>query len=229
MPTATRPPASVAPLSIPPTTSPRASRKGARTISFLDDTEHQRFKQITPEGTTLYIAAFGVLTEVSNPGTTSAKWTDYLSAGSARVGMRVLQVASETLTTRYFHTDNLGSISVISDENGVVQERLAYDAWGKRRNPNGTDDPTDSITSQTTRGFTGEEELSVSGLVHLNGRVYDPFLARFTSPDTVIEDPYNTQGWNRARSSIWRRGAWRMRSKAAKKISGILSTLILVG
>jgi RHS repeat-associated protein len=138
-----------------------------------------------------------VLTEVSNPGTTSAKWTDYLSAGSARVGMRVLQVASETLTTRYFHTDNLGSISVISDENGVVQERLAYDAWGKRRNPNGTDDPTDSITSQTTRGFTGEEELSVSGLVHLNGRVYDPFLARFTSPDTVIEDPYNTQGWNR--------------------------------
>jgi hypothetical protein len=83
--------------------------------------------------------------------------------------MRVIQTASETLSTRYFHTDHLGSISVITDENGLVVERLSYDAWGKRRNPDGTDDPTGSITSQTTRGFTGEEELSVSGLVHLNG------------------------------------------------------------
>ena len=32
--------------------------------------------------------------------------------------MRVLQTASETLNTRYFHTDHLGSISVITDENG---------------------------------------------------------------------------------------------------------------
>jgi len=116
---------------------------------------------------------------------------------SGASGMRVLQTASETLTTRYFHTDNLGSISVITDESGTVQERLAYDAWGKRRNANGTDDPTDSITSQTTRGFTGQEELSVFGLVHLNGRVYDPFLARFTSADTITESPYSTQGWNR--------------------------------
>ena len=71
--------------------------QGARTISFLDDTDHQRFKQVTPEGTTLYIAAFGVMAELNNPGTLSAKWTDYLSVGSAKVGMRVLQVASETL------------------------------------------------------------------------------------------------------------------------------------
>jgi hypothetical protein len=49
---------------------PSSITQGARTISFLDDTEHQRFKQVTPEGTTLYIGAFGVLAEVQNPGTT---------------------------------------------------------------------------------------------------------------------------------------------------------------
>lgn len=103
---------------------PSSITQGTRTISFLDDTEHQRYKQITPEGTTLYITAFGVLAEVSNPGTSSARWTDYLSVGNAKVGMRTLQVASETLTTRYFLTDHLGSISVITDEYGVVQERL---------------------------------------------------------------------------------------------------------
>jgi hypothetical protein len=64
-----------------------------------------------------------VLAEVQNPGTTGQKWTDYLSVGDAKVGMRVIQTASETLSTRYFHTDHLRSISVITDENGLVVER----------------------------------------------------------------------------------------------------------
>src|SRR5882757_10195095 len=109
------------------------------------------------------------------------------------ISRRVINVAAQTVSTRYFHTDHLGSVSVITDENGLVVERLSYDAWGKRRNPNGTDDTAGSITSQTTRGFTGEEQLSVAGLVHLNGRVYDPILARFTSADTITESPFSTQ------------------------------------
>jgi RHS repeat-associated protein len=138
-----------------------------------------------------------VLAEVTNPGQTAQKWTDYLSVGDAMVGMRIVQTASETVTTRYFHADHLGSISVITNEAGAVVERLSYDAWGKRRNPNGTDDTTGSITSQSSRGFTGEEQLSVSGLVHLNGRVYDPIIARMTSADPTIPRPLSTQGWNR--------------------------------
>src|SRR5581483_813279 len=51
--------------------------------------------------------------------------------------------------------------------------------------------------SQTTRGFTGEEQLQVASLVHLNGRVYDSLLARFTSADPTVTDPTNPQGWNR--------------------------------
>jgi RHS repeat-associated protein len=176
---------------------PASITQGTRTISFLDDTEHQRFKQVTPEGSTLYISAFGVLAELANPGASGERWTEYLSVGNAKVGMRSLQTASETLTTRYFHTDHLGSIAVITNENGVVVERLSFDAWGKRRNPDGTDDTTGSITSQSTRGFTGEEQLSVAGLVHLNGRVYDPLLARMTSADPTVTDPMNPQGWNR--------------------------------
>lgn len=37
----------------------------------------------------------------------------------------------------------------------------------------------------------------MAGLVHLNGRVYDPLLARFTSADPTVTDPMNAQGWNR--------------------------------
>ncbi|MGJ5176511.1 RHS repeat-associated core domain-containing protein [Bradyrhizobium oligotrophicum] len=176
---------------------PASITQGTRTISFLDDTDHQRFKQVTPETTTLYIAAFGVIAEVSNPGTASARWTDYLSVGGATVGIRVTQGGVATSSTRYLHQDHLGSVAVITNENGVVQERLSYDAWGKRRFANGTDDTAGSISSQTTRGFTGEEQLSVTGLVHLNGRIYDPILARMTSADPVVSRPSSTQGWNR--------------------------------
>ena len=105
----------------------------------------------------------------------ASEWVDYVGAGGAMLGMRVL--SGSTVTTRYFHTDNLGSIAVITDTSGNVVERDGYDAWGKRRFPTGADDPTDSITSQTMRGFTGQEELADVGLVHLNGRVYDPFVA----------------------------------------------------
>lgn len=174
---------------------PSSITQGTRTISFVDDTDHQRFKQVTPEGTTLYVGGFGVSAELSNPGASTAKWTDYVSVGNAKVGMRVN--ASGTLTWQYFKIDHLGSIVALTNGGGSMVQKLSYDAWGKRRNPNGTDDPTGSITSSTNRGFTGEEELSVSGLVHLNGRVYDPLLARFTSADPTVTDPTNMQGWNR--------------------------------
>ncbi|SMN17254.1 Rhs family protein [uncultured Candidatus Thioglobus sp.] len=35
------------------------------------------------------------------------------------------------------------------------------------------------------------------GFIHMNGRVYDPSIGRFLSADTYIQDPYNTQSYNR--------------------------------
>ncbi|MDX5365615.1 MAG: hypothetical protein LPK88_04235 [Alphaproteobacteria bacterium] len=98
---------------------------------------------------------------------------------------------------RYFTTDHLGSVAVITDELGAVVERLSFDAWGKRRHPDGTDDPSGSITSQTTRGFTGHEMIDEVGLVNMNGRVYDPEIGRFMSADPFVQDPTNTQSLNR--------------------------------
>ncbi|MDC7789639.1 DUF637 domain-containing protein [Rhodoplanes sp. TEM] len=176
---------------------PASITQGSRTISFLHDTDHQRVKQVSPEGTTLYIAGFGVLAELSGAGGPAARWTDYLAVGNAKVGMRVTEVASQTISLRYFHLDHLGSVSVLTNEAGVVVERLSYDAWGKRRHPNGADDVTGSIESQTTRGFTGHEQLDSVALVHMNGRVYDPLVGRMISADPTVPDPLNAQAWNR--------------------------------
>jgi hypothetical protein len=35
------------------------------------------------------------------------------------------------------------------------------------------------------------------GFIHMNGRVYDPQIGRFLSADPHIQDPYNTQSYNR--------------------------------
>jgi RHS repeat-associated protein len=99
--------------------------------------------------------------------------------------------SDSSIVTRYFHTDNLGSIAVITDgTTGAVVERDSYDAWGKRRCLNGSDNPSCiPATFQTTRGFTGQEELADVGLVHLNGRVYDPLIGRMMSADPMVPPP----------------------------------------
>jgi RHS repeat-associated protein len=172
---------------------PATITQGTRTISFGHDPEHQRFKQVTPEGTTFYFSAFGIYVECQSGAN---RWNEYLIVGGSTIGMRFLY-SDESVYTRYFHYDHLGSVSVVTDENGNVLERDSYDAWGKRRYPDGTDDPSGSITSLTTRGFTDQEMLAVFNLVHLNGRVYDPLVGRMMSADPTVPDPLNGQAWNR--------------------------------
>ena len=77
--------------------------------------------------------------------------------------------------------------------------RYAYDPFGKRRLTNGTRDATGSLVIDwkptldwgTDRGFTGHEQLDDIGLVHMNGRIYDPVLARFLQADPTPQDPAN--------------------------------------
>jgi len=173
---------------------PNSITQGAKTITFAHEVDHQRFKQVSPEGTTLYLDAFGIHVELFRSAT--SQWHEYLSVGGRMIAVRFLH-SDETVQTRYFHLDHLGSVSVLTDETGAVVQRLSYDAWGKRRFPDGTDDPAGSITSQTPLGFTGQEQLADVGLVHLNGRVYDPLVGRMMSADPFVPDAMNGQAWNR--------------------------------
>jgi RHS repeat-associated protein len=96
---------------------------------------------------------------------------------------------------RYFHHDHLGSVAAVTDGiTGAVIERLAYDPWGKRRYPNGAADTSDALLGLTTdRGFTMHEHLDEMGVIHMNGRVYDPLIGRFMSADPLIPRPYHLQ------------------------------------
>jgi len=45
-----------------------------------------------------------------------------------------------------------------------------------------------AMLSITPRGYTGHEHLDDFGLIHMNGRIYDPILARFLQADPFMED-----------------------------------------
>jgi RHS repeat-associated protein len=54
-----------------------------------------------------------------------------------------------------------------------------------------------AIGDVTRRGYTEHSMLDNIGLIHMNGRMQDPLLGRFVSPDNEIPTATNTQGWNR--------------------------------
>lgn len=106
---------------------------------------------------------------------------------------------------RYLLTDALGSTHRIADENGYLYNaggKQAYTPFGARADAaTGVMLPADQRygfdTRLTRHGYTGHEQVDRSGIVHMNGRVYDPALGRFLQADPIVQDPSNVQNLNR--------------------------------
>jgi RHS repeat-associated protein len=98
------------------------------------------------------------------------------------------------------HRDHLGSILAITNSSGTVVEKRHFDAWGSLtnfENQNSNQLPVSTSQMFLDRGYTGHEHLLSVGLIHMNGRLYEPMLHRFLQPDNFVQDPYNTQNYNR--------------------------------
>ncbi len=97
----------------------------------------------------------------------------------------------------YSYTEYLGSILVITDKDGNIEEEANYDAWGRVRNPDNWTYSGTQPLSILYRGFTGHEMLPHFVLINMNGRMYDPVTGRMLSPDNYIQGPNNPQNYNR--------------------------------
>lgn len=120
--------------------------------------------------------------------------------------VKIVGTATEAFF-EYAHRDHLGSIEAVTDGNGNVLDNLAFEAFGARKAKNWTGSipsteldallALESGHSRKIRGFTGHEHLDRTGFIHMNGRVYDPVLGRFLSPDPIVQFPAFSQSWNR--------------------------------
>jgi RHS repeat-associated protein len=125
---------------------------------------------------------------------TGTKKYHYINAPNGLTAIFVKEGSADTL----YHvlTDHLGSLNgVINAETDDVTY-YSYNAWGKPRDP---DDWTSDFSGElfAGRGYTGHEHLSEFNLINMNGRVYDPILARFLSPDPIVQYPGLVDGLNR--------------------------------
>lgn len=104
-----------------------------------------------------------------------------------------------------WHKDHLGSLVATSDHQGIVTGRYSYDPYGKRREPDGVydadgvveEDESSAVNHGIGRGFTGHEHLDDVGIVHMNGRLFDPTLGLFLQGDPLVGDAANLQSYNR--------------------------------
>ena len=103
---------------------------------------------------------------------------------------------------QYVLRDHLGSVDVLTDAAGNIDGDMRFDAWGLRSNTATGQALSEAARRSfdhcaTTRGFTNHEMLDELGIVHMNGRIYDPLLARFLQADPVVQFPSDLQNHNR--------------------------------
>lgn len=91
----------------------------------------------------------------------------------------------------FYHTDHLGSSSVITDEQGQEVSRYTYEPFGKLVPSRSTGQ------NRVTHKFTGQELDEESDLYYYNARYYDPSLGRFLTADTLVPNWRNPQAYNR--------------------------------
>ena len=112
---------------------------------------------------------------------------------------------SVTTDIEYLHNDHLGSIAKITNASGSLIVTLPFETFGARkdsdwlRNTDSTELNTllAGLKVHTNRGYTGHEHLDRTGFIHMNGRLYEPTIGRFMSPDPIVSAPGYGQSWNR--------------------------------
>jgi RHS repeat-associated protein len=104
--------------------------------------------------------------------------------------------------------DHLGSTHLIIDADGTKPQYQRFDVWGMRadaatgstqtlQQSYQAQDPNDRAKARTRKGYTGHEMVDGAGIVHMQGRIYDPKLGRFLQADPIVQDPLNAQSYNR--------------------------------
>ncbi|MBO4661051.1 MAG: hypothetical protein J5610_06300 [Prevotella sp.] len=129
------------------------------------------------------------------------------------LGENIIGVKKDNAVSYYYVlTDHLGSIVGIYNAAGTTVFDATYDAWGQQ-----------TVTRNDIgflRGYTGHEMMPEFKLINMNGwssegyqtcldnrvvtdedevngRLYDPLLARFLSPDNYVQLPDFSQSLNR--------------------------------
>lgn len=152
---------------------------------------------------TKYYSEDGSFEIIKNNQTGQEKHLLYISGSPYESNIVYLKDFNQSSASFYFlHKDYLGSILAVTNESGFAMEHRHYDAWGnfthfKIAGTNTDPNNPGNYNLLVDRGYTSHEHLAGVALIHMNGRLYDPLLRRFLNADENIQDPTNTQNYNK--------------------------------
>ena len=159
--------------------------EGNNSIHFDYGYNHQRIQTVENQDGVSRIKTYVNACEFVDAPEGSRIWT-FLS-GPAGIFAVAETIQGET-TLHYIHKDHLGSWTIVSDNEGNLEQETWFDAWGCCK---------DGGHLMFDRGFTGHEHLKGMALINMNGRLYDPLTSSMLSPDNHIQMPDFTQNLNR--------------------------------
>lgn len=112
-----------------------------------------------------------------------SEWMRVVALPTLFVGL-VIRSERVEAGVRYYHTDHLGSVVAVTDENREVVERREYEPFGLQLRKLPAAGP----------GFIGHVHDRDTGMDYMQQRYYDPVLGRFLSADPA--SPYLHAGEN---------------------------------
>jgi RHS repeat-associated protein len=113
---------------------------------------------------------------------------------SITLNLLAIPVSAIESHTYYYHTDQIGSVIAVSDENGNLIQQSKYLPYGNLSSTYNSQ-PT---TNNQERSYTNQIKDKSTSLLYYNARYYDPTLGRFISADSTNDQQnrYNYVGGN---------------------------------
>ena len=173
--------------------------QGVYSASWLYNSDHQRAKMTVTQGGSTILTRWYAGSDYMKE-TAGGVTKEYTYLGGNAYSAPVVAVTQGGATS-YFYLlrDHLGSVTHVVRSDNTLEAEYSYDAWGRRRSANDWSYTLDAMdrTLFDGRGFTGHEHLMWFDLINMNGRLYDPLIARFLSPDNFVQAPDLSQAFNR--------------------------------
>ncbi len=159
------------------------------------DVRYKSIYKINDAETVKYYSITGLFEYIVPPDHNASYSNNYIITGEGKSAIFIQRKIGGS-NLNFILRDHLGSYDVVTDEDGNEIERFSFDPWGKRRNAYDWSFNNVPSTPIFQRGFTDHEHLDVFGLINMNGRMYDPALGRFISPDNRLSDGAALQDFN---------------------------------
>jgi len=166
-------------------------------VNYVYGQDGQRAAKYTAQSETLYFNKMWTLHTDGGNSHLGGEYAKNVYLGETRIVTKLVSAneirAWEEVNKIYFyHSDHLGSASLITDENGNEYQRLEYTPYGEV-----WVDKYSQIQESTALlpyKFTGKERDEETGLYYYGARYLDPMYSIWISPDPALGDYLPTAG-----------------------------------